>query len=64
MVMHTYVYFLTEYALFINITGANVLINSNEDVKIADFGISKELKVSVSFLSLSLSNSFISLNCI
>ena len=52
MVTHTYAYFMTEYALFINTTGANVLINSNEDVKIADFGISKELEVSISFLSL------------
>ena len=43
---------MTEYAFFINTTGANVLINSDEDVKIADFGISKKLEVSVLFLSL------------
>ena len=31
--------------------GANVLIDANEDVKIADFGASKRLKVSASYSS-------------
>ena len=44
--------------------GANVLIDSNENVKIADFGTSETLKVSVSYLSHNSNWLFVFLNYI